>query len=175
MEYRRTLLDSAARLVCLTWQPKKAGWGKPMRPGGSRGIAVVFGFGTSSRRLLPKSLWSKDGQVQVSRVVCAVDCGQMVNPDTIRAQIEGGIIFRDHRSSLYGQITIKDGRVEQTNFDCKCCASMKRRRSEVHLIDSNEAQGALESRDWQSRLLVNAIFAATGKRLQIADRRRSLQ
>ncbi len=58
----------------------------------------------------------KDGQVRVQRVVCAVDCGTIVNPDTIRAQIEGGIIF-GITAALYGEITLKDGRVEQSNFD----------------------------------------------------------
>ena len=111
---------------------------------------------------------SKDGEVRVERVVCAVDCGQMVNPDTIRAQIEGGIIF-GITAALYGQITIKDGRVEQTNFDSYQILRINEAPTvEVHLIDSNEAPGGIGEPGTAAiaPAVVNAIFAATGKRLR---------
>ena len=168
VEYRRTLLDKAPRArAVLDLAAEKAGWGKPMPAGSGRGIAVVFGFGTYIAPVAEIAI-GKDGQVRVSRVVCAVDCGQMVNPDTIRAQIEGGIIF-GITAALYGQITIKDGRVEQTNFDSYQMLRINEAPTvEVHLIDSNEAPGGIGEPGTAAiaPAVVNAIFAATGKRLR---------
>jgi isoquinoline 1-oxidoreductase beta subunit len=168
VEYRRTLLDKAPRArAVLDLAAEKAGWGKPMPAGSGRGIAVVFGFGTYIAPVAEIAV-GKDGQVRVSRVVCAVDCGQMVNPDTIRAQIEGGIIF-GITAALYGQITIKDGRVEQTNFDSYQMLRINEAPTvEVHLIDSNEAPGGIGEPGTAAiaPAVVNAIFAATGKRLR---------
>ena len=168
VEYRRTLLDKAPRArAVLDLAAEKAGWGKPMPAGSGRGIAVVFGFGTYIAPVAEIAV-GKDGQVRVSRVVCAVDCGQMVNPDTIRAQIEGGIIF-GITAALYGQITIKDGRVEQANFDSYQMLRINEAPTvEVHLIDSNEAPGGIGEPGTAAiaPAVVNAIFAATGKRLR---------
>ena len=85
-------------------------------PGGTgRGIAVMFGFGTYIAEVAEVAV-DKGGQVRVQRVVCAVDCGRTIHSNTIKAQIEGGIMFGT-TAALYGEITLKEGRIEQSNFD----------------------------------------------------------
>ena len=110
----------------------------------------------------------KDGQVRVKRVTCAVDCGQVVNPDTIKAQMEGGIIF-GLTAALYGEITLKDGRVEQSNFDSYQVVRIDEApQVEVHIVQSGEAPGGIGEPGTAAiaPAVVNAIFAATGKRLR---------
>jgi isoquinoline 1-oxidoreductase beta subunit len=86
---------------------------------------------------------TSDGAVRVRRVVCAVDCGTVVNPDTVRAQIEGAIIF-GITAALYGAITLKDGRVEQTNFDTYQILRMNEAPAiEVHIVQSSEPPGGM--------------------------------
>src|SRR6516165_6812700 len=114
--YRRTLLDKTPRAkAVLDLAAEKAGWGQPLPEGVARGVSLQFVFATYMAQIAEVEV-SKDGSVRVRRVVCAVDCGTVVNPDTVRAQIEGAIIF-GITAALYGEITLKDGRVEQTNFD----------------------------------------------------------
>lgn len=109
--YRRTLLAKHPRhLRVLEAVAKKAGWGKPLPAGVGRGIAVHESFGSFIAQVAEVSLGPK-GQVQVSRVVCAVDCGRIVNPDTITAQMESAITF-GLSAAVYGAITLKNGRVE---------------------------------------------------------------
>ena len=111
---------------------------------------------------------AKDGSVRVKRVVCAVDCGIPVNPDTIRAQIQSGIIF-GITAALYGKITLKDGRVEQGNFDTYQILRMNEAPAiEVHIVQSSEAPGGIGEAGTSciSAAVTNAIFAATGKRLR---------
>ena len=95
---------------------------------------------------------SKDGAVRVRRVVCAVDCGIVVNPDTVQAQIEGAIIF-GITAALYGEITLKDGRVEQANFDTYQMLRMNEAPAiEVHIVQSSEPPGGMgEARDLGDR------------------------
>jgi isoquinoline 1-oxidoreductase beta subunit len=84
---------------------------------------------------------SNDGAVRVRRVVCAVDCGTVVNPDTVRAQVESGVIF-GITAALYGEITLKNGRVEQTNFDTYQMLRMNEAPAiEVHIVNNREAPG----------------------------------
>ncbi len=111
---------------------------------------------------------AKDGAVRVRRVVCAVDCGTVVNPDTVRAQIESGVMF-GITAALYGEITLKDGRVEQGNFDTYQILRMNEAPAvEVHIVAERRAAG----RHGRGRnvaivpAVANAIFAATGKRLR---------
>ncbi len=109
----------------------------------------------------------KGGQVRVQRVICAVDCGRSVNPDAVRAQIQGGAIF-GITVTLYGEITIKQGRVEQTNFDSYQILRINEAPViEVYLIDSEEAPGGIGEPGTAAiaPAVVNAIYAATGKRL----------
>ena len=111
---------------------------------------------------------SKDGEVSVRRVVCALDCGQTVNPDTIVAQIEGGIIF-GISAALWGEITLKNGRVEQNNFnDYRVLRINETPLIEVHLVKSTEAPGGIGEPGTIgiAPAIANAVFAATGKRIR---------
>ena len=113
--YRRALLDKAPRAkAVLELAAEKAGWGKPLPERVGRGVSVQFVFATYLAQVAEVEV-SKDGAVRVRRVVCAVDCGTVVNPDTVRAQIQSAIIF-GITAALHGEITLKDGRVEQSNF-----------------------------------------------------------
>ena len=116
VEYRRALLGKSPRMLgVLELAADKAGWGSPSPPGVGRGVSVQFAMGSYLSQIAEVEV-SKDGEVKVRRVVCAVDCGQIVNPDTIAAQIEGGIIF-GIGAALWGEVTLKNGRVEQNNFN----------------------------------------------------------
>jgi isoquinoline 1-oxidoreductase beta subunit len=118
-----------------------------------------------------------DGEVAVNRVVCAVDCGMVVNPNTIEAQIQGGIIF-GITAALYSEITIKDGRVEQSNFtDYRMLRIDQAPPIEVHIVKSSEAPGGIGEPGTAALApaLTNAIFAATGKRLRQLPVGRQLQ
>jgi isoquinoline 1-oxidoreductase beta subunit len=111
---------------------------------------------------------SKDGEVSVRRVVCALDCGAVVNPDTIAAQIEGGIIF-GISAALWGEITLKNGRVEQNNFnDYRVLRINETPLIEVHLVKSIEAPGGIGEPGTIgiAPAMTNAIFAVTGKRIR---------
>ena len=111
---------------------------------------------------------SKQGDVRVPRVVCAVDCGVIVNPDTVRAQMESGIIF-GISGALWGEITFKDGRVEQHNFnDYRILRINEAPVIEVHLVRSTEAPGGIGEPGTSAVMpaVTNAIFAATGKRIR---------
>jgi len=111
---------------------------------------------------------SNEGDVRVQRVVCAVDCGSIVNPDTVKAQMESGIIF-GITAALFGEITIKDGRVEQGNFDdYRMLRINETPLIEVHLVRSMEAPGGVGEPGTSAVMpaVANAIFAATGKRVR---------
>ena len=111
---------------------------------------------------------SNEGSVRVRRVVCAVDCGTVVNPDTVEAQIQSGIIFGT-TAALYGEITVKNGRVEQTNFDTYQIVRMNEAPAiEVHIVKSTEPPGGMGEAGTSAipPAVANAIFAATGKRLR---------
>ncbi|HMJ28681.1 MAG TPA: molybdopterin cofactor-binding domain-containing protein [Xanthobacteraceae bacterium] len=111
---------------------------------------------------------SRDGAVRVRRVVCAVDCGTVVNPDTVHAQIQSAVIF-DITAALYGQITLKDGRIEQSNFDSYQMLRMNEAPAiEGYIIQSSEPPGGMGEAGTSAIVptVTNAIFAATGKRLR---------
>src|SRR5436309_5401820 len=118
-EYRRALLDRSPRAkAVLELAAEHAGWGRPVAAGGGRGIALLHAFGSYIAQVADVVV-SKQGDVRVRRVVCAVDCGTVVNPDIVKAQMESGIVF-GITAALWGEITIKNGRVEQHNFhDCR--------------------------------------------------------
>ena len=151
----------------LTLAAEKAGWGTPLPAGRGRGVSVEFGFGSYLAQVAEVEV-ATDGTVRVHRIVCAVDCGMVVNPDTIAAQIEGGSIF-GLTAALHGAITLKDGRVEQSNFD----TYLPMRIDEVpvvetHLVKSSEAPGGIGETPTAvvAPAVTNAIFAATGKRIR---------
>ena len=168
VDYRRALLDKAPRARgVLDLAAEKAGWGTPLPAGIGRGVALLFGFGTYMAQVAEVAV-GKDGQVRVQRVVCAVDCGTVVNPDTVQAQIQGGIMF-GITAALYGAITIKDGRVEQSNFDSYQVLRINEAPAvDVHIVKSSEAPGGMgePATSAVSPAIVNAIFAASGKRLR---------
>jgi len=111
---------------------------------------------------------AKDGAVRVRRVVCAVDCGTVVNPDTVRAQIQSAIIF-GITAALHGEITLKNGRVQQTNFDTYQMLRINEAPAiEVHIVQSAEPPGGMGECGTSAIVpaVANAIFAAAGKRLR---------
>jgi isoquinoline 1-oxidoreductase beta subunit len=111
---------------------------------------------------------AKDGAVRVRRVVCAVDCGTVINPDTVRAQIQGAVMF-GITAALYGEITLKDGRVEQGNFDSYQILRINEAPAvEVHIVESAATPGGMGEAGTSAIVpaVANAIFAATAKRLR---------
>jgi CO/xanthine dehydrogenase Mo-binding subunit len=168
VEYRRALLGKSPRVLgALNLAAEKAGWGQPLASGLGRGVSVQFAMGTYLSQIAEVEV-SKDGEVSVRRVVCALDCGMVVNPDTIVAQIEGGIIF-GISAALWGEITLKNGRVEQNNFnDYRVLRINETPLIEVHLVKSTEAPGGIGEPGTIgiAPAIANAVFAATGKRIR---------
>jgi len=168
VEYRRALLGKSPRMLgVLELAADKAGWDQPLAPGVNHGVSVQFAMGTYLSQIAELEV-SKDGEVRIRRVVCAVDCGQIVNPDTIKAQIEGGIIF-GIGAALWGEVTLKNGRVEQNNFnDYRVLRINETPLIEVHLVNSAEAPGGIGEPGTIgiAPALANAIFAVTGKRIR---------
>jgi len=168
LAYRLTLLDKSPRAKnVLQIAAERSGWGKPLPAGQGRGIALCIGFGSFVAQVLQVTV-DKDGAVKTTHVWCVVDCGLQVNPDTIRAQMESGIIF-GLSAALHGEITIKDGRVEQTNFgDYRVLRINEAPKIAVTLVKSPEAPGGVGEPGTACVMpaLVNAVFAATGKRIR---------
>ena len=166
--YRRALLDQAPRArAVLDLAAQKANWGQPMPAGQGRGVSLQAAFRSYMAHVAEVEV-SKAGAVRVRRVVCAVDCGAPVNPDTIRAQLEGAVIF-GISAALHGEITLKNGRVEQTNFDTYQVLRMDEAPDiEVHIVASAEHPGGIGEPGTSAIMpaVANAIFAATGKRLR---------
>ncbi|MDA8431323.1 MAG: xanthine dehydrogenase family protein molybdopterin-binding subunit [Geobacteraceae bacterium] len=167
-QYRRRLLAKHPRtLKVLETAAKKAGWGRPLPSGHGRGIAVHESFGSFVAQVAELSVDST-GHIKVHRVVCAVDCGRIVNPDTIKAQMESGIVF-GLSAALYGAITLKAGRVQQGNFDDYPLVRMSAMpQVEVHIIASNEPPGGVGEPGVPpiAPAVANALFAASGARLR---------
>jgi len=166
--FRRDLLEHEPRMrAVLDLAAQKAGWSSaPLPPGKGRGIAVAEAFKTLVAQVAEVSV-DKDGKVKVDRVVCAVDCGTAINPDVIAAQIEGGIGF-GLGAALYGAITLKDGRVEQNNFDgYRVLRIDAMPKVEVHIVASTQAPTGIGEPGVApvGPAVANAIFAATGKRV----------
>jgi isoquinoline 1-oxidoreductase subunit beta len=166
IDYRRALLGNVPRMrSVLELAAAKAGWGSALPPRTGRGVSVQFAMGSYLSQIAEVEV-SKDGEVSVRRVVCAVDCGQIVNPDTIIAQMEGGIIF-GVSAALWGEITIKNGRVEQNNFnDYRVLRINEAPRVEVYLVHNAEAPGGIGEPGTIgiAPAIANAVFAVTGKR-----------
>jgi isoquinoline 1-oxidoreductase subunit beta len=166
--YRLALLDKTPRAkAVLALAAEKAGWRQPLPERVGRGVSLQFVFGTYMAQVAEVEV-AKDGAVRVRRVVCAVDCGTVVNPDTVRAQIQSAIVF-GVTAALYGKITLKDGRVEQTNFDSYQILRMHEAPAvEVYIVQSFEPPGGMGEAGTSAIVpaVANAIFAATGKRLR---------
>jgi isoquinoline 1-oxidoreductase beta subunit len=180
LAYRMALLDKNPRAkAVLQIAAERAAWDKALPSGHGRGIALCTGFGSFIAQVVEVSV-DKDGTVNPTRVWCAVDCGVQVNPDTIRAQMESGIIF-GLSAALYGEITLKDGRVEQSNFgDYRVLRINEVPRIDVALVKSEESPGGIGEPGTSCLMpaLTNAIFAATGKRIRklpVGDQARSAE
>ncbi len=171
--FRKTLLGGHPRHAgVLNLAAQKAGWGEPLAPGKpgerrGRGIAVHESFRTFVAQVAEVTV-QPDGRFKVDRVVCAVDCGVAVNPDVIRAQMEGGIAF-GLSAALFGAVTLKDGKVEQSNFDDYPILRMADMpKVEVHIVPSAEPPTGVGEPGTPviAPAVANAIFAATGVRLR---------
>jgi isoquinoline 1-oxidoreductase beta subunit len=166
--YRLALLDKAPRAkAVLALAAEKAGWGQPLPERVGRGVSVQFVFATYMAQVAEVEV-SRDGAVRVRRVVCAVDCGTVVNPDTVQAQIQSAIMF-GITAALHGKITLKDGRVEQANFDTYQILRIDEAPAiEVFIVQSSEPPGGMGEPGTSAIVpaVTNAIFAATGKRLR---------
>jgi isoquinoline 1-oxidoreductase beta subunit len=167
-DFRRSLLAKHPRhLGALELAAAKANWGAPLPKGHGRGIAVHFSFDSYVAEVAEVSL-SEQGQLRVHRVVAAVDCGQVVNPDGVAAQIEGGIIFA-LTAALKGEITLDRGRVQQRNFhDYQMLRINEAPQIEVHIVPSTEKPSGIGEPGVPpaAPAVTNAIFAATGKRIR---------
>jgi isoquinoline 1-oxidoreductase beta subunit len=145
----------------------KAKWGSPLPAGVYRGIAEHFSYGSYCAQVAEVSV-GRDGKVKVHRVVAAVDPGWVVNPDTFKAQIESGILY-GLSGALFGEITIKNGRVEQSNFDNYPVPRISDMpKVEVYILQGEGEQGGAGEPGVPSATpaVTNAIFAATGKRIR---------
>ena len=166
-EFRRRLLAKVPRyLAVLELAAEKAGWGKPLPNGRARGIAVVNNLGSFNAQVAEISV--NQGKLRVHRVVCAVDCGQVVNPAIVEQQIQSGIVY-GLSAALKGAITIDRGRVQQSNFHEYDVLRMDEMPAvEVHLVRNQERPGGIGEASTPSVVpaVTNAVFAATGKRLR---------
>ncbi len=167
-KFRHDLLGRTPRLMgVLDLAASKAGWGTPFQEGRGRGIAVHKSFESFIAHVAEVSV-GPDGQVRVHRVVCAIDCGRIVNPRTIEAQMEGAIAM-GLSAALYGEITLKEGRVEQGNFtDYPILHINEMPIVEVHIVSSRESPGGVGEPGLPpvAPAVTNAIFALTGKRIR---------
>lgn len=167
-QYRRELLSAQPRhRAVLDLAAQKAGWGTPLAAGRGRGIAVHHSFDSYVAQVAEVSV-AKDGGVKVHRVVCAIDCGTVVNPDIVEAQMESAIVF-GLSAALHGEITFKNGQVEQSNFhDYPVLTMSETPKMEVHIVSSNEPPTGVGEPGVPpvAPAVTNAIFAATGKRVR---------
>ena len=167
-EFRRKLLKKHPRhIVVLDKLAKKSGWKKPAPAGRFRGLAIHESFGSIVGQVVEISI-GKDGEIRVHRVTCVIDCGRHVNPDTIRQQMESGVIF-GLTAALKGKITIANGRVEQSNFhDYRMMYMAETPEIDVVIVENSENPGGVGEPGLPPSMpaLTNAIFAATGKRIR---------
>jgi isoquinoline 1-oxidoreductase beta subunit len=167
-EFRSRLLDKSPRhKAVLDLAAQKAGWGTPLPPGRFRGIAVQQANNTYVSEVAEISIGS-NGKVRVHRVVAAIDPGWIINPDTIKAQVESSIVY-GLTATFYGEITIKNGRVQQNHFfDYPILRINEMPEIEVYIVPSTETPGGVGEPAVPpiASAVVNAIFAATGKRIR---------
>jgi isoquinoline 1-oxidoreductase beta subunit len=166
-EFRRGLLGKAKRhLGVLELAAQKANWGSPLPAGRARGIAVAFSYGSYAAHVAEVSV-TPDGAIRVHKFVCAIDCGIAVNPDQVRAQMEGGAIYA--MTGMYDQITLDKGRVQQSNFhDYPMIRMAEAPVVETHILDSGEAPGGLGEPGVPTVApsVTNAVFVLTGTRIR---------
>jgi isoquinoline 1-oxidoreductase subunit beta len=167
--FRRKLLSdpkSQRLLGVLNLAADKAGWGKPLPAGHAHGIAVVNNIGSYNAQVAEVSV--EKGKLRVHRVVCAVDCGHVVNPAGVEQQIQSGIVY-GLSAAMKGAITIERGRVVQGNFNHYDVLRIDEMPVvEVHIVPSQAAPGGIGEASTPTIIpaVANAIYAATGKRLR---------
>lgn len=165
--FRRRLLKGSPRLLgVLELAAAKAGWGTPPAPGVFRGIAVARSFETDVAHVVEVSV--QGTEYTIKRIVSTVDCGLVVNPDIVRSQIESAVIF-GLSAARYGQITINNGQVQQSNFhDYQVLRINECPPIEVHIVASEASPTGIGEPGLPplAPALANALFAATGKRLR---------
>ncbi|KRO91954.1 MAG: hypothetical protein ABS24_08330 [SAR92 bacterium BACL26 MAG-121220-bin70] len=166
-EYRATRLKHLPRqLAVLRKAATEAQWDVPLAPGRGRGIALQECFGSIVAEVVEVTV--KDGNLSVDRVVAVIDAGYAISPDGMKAQIESGIIY-GLSAALYGEITIKDGAVAESNFhDYPSVRMSKAPVIETHIINSGETMGGAGEPGTPpiAPALANAIFNATGNRIR---------
>jgi len=165
--YRAAHMHDPRLRAALDLAAEKAQWDKPRRGGRHLGIAAHASFGSYVAQVVELSI-GKKREIRVHRVVCAVDCGMTVNPDTVVAQIEGSIVYA-LTAALKGSITVRNGRAEQSNFhDFPLLRFDEMPRVEVHLLASREEPGGIGEPGVPplAPALANAVYAATGKRIR---------
>ena len=164
-QFRMSLLEKQPRYAnVLKLAAEKAGWGKPLPQGRARGIALMEGYETYMAQVAEVSI--ENGRPKLHRVVVAVDLGRMVNPNIVEQQIESNIIF-GLQAALYGAITLKDGKVEQTNFhQYQLPRQSETPKIEMVIVKSNEKPGGIGEPGMAllGPTMANALFALTGKR-----------
>ncbi len=167
-QIRRQMLGNFPRhKAVLELAAEKAGWGTPLPEGHGRGLAVHSSFNSYVAQVAEVSV-NAEGKVHVHRVVCAVDCGRVINPDTVKAQMEGGIVF-GLTATLHCAITLKDGRVEQHNFnDYKILTMKEMPEVEIFIMPSDEPPTGVGEPGVPpiAPAVANAIFSLTGKRIR---------
>jgi len=165
--YRKAHAVHPRALAVLALAAEKAGWGKPLPPRWGHGISLQFAFGSYSSTVAELEV-AANGSVRVHRIVCAVDCGTVVNPDTVAAQFEGGSLF-GLTAALHGAITLKNGRVQQSNFhDYRPLRMHDSPTVETYLVKSAEPPGGIGETPTSAiaPAVTNAVFAATGVRIR---------
>ncbi|HTA73125.1 MAG TPA: xanthine dehydrogenase family protein molybdopterin-binding subunit [Gemmatimonadaceae bacterium] len=167
--YRRALLTKSPRaLAVLDLATEKAGWGQPLPAGHGRGVALLYCSWNTYMAQVAEVEVSPSHEIRVHRVVCACDCGQMVNPDIVTAQMEGGIIY-GLSGALWGEVTLKNGRVEQSNFtDYRVMRMNESPVIETHLVVNHEKPGGMgePATACIAPAVANAVYAVTGKRIR---------
>lgn len=168
VEFRRAYLAKQPRVLkVLNTAADKAGWGSPLPKGRARGIAVHESFGSVVAHVAEVSV--DNGQIRVHRVVSVIDCGLAVNPLTIAAQVEGAMAY-GLSAALHGQVTLKEGVVEQSNFhDYPILRMNEMPRTEVHIVETGAKSPTGVGEPGTPPIapaVANAIFALTGKRLR---------
>jgi isoquinoline 1-oxidoreductase subunit beta len=167
VEYRMSLLEKEPRYKnVLKLAADKAGWGKPLPAGHFQGVGLMEGYGTYMAQVAEISV--VNNKIKVHRVVIACDLGRMVNPNIVRQQLESSVIF-GLSAVLWGEITLKDGRVQQHNFDTYRVVRMPESpKIDMIIVDSTEKPGGIGEPGTAlvGATMANAVFAATGKRLR---------
>jgi isoquinoline 1-oxidoreductase subunit beta len=168
LDLRRKLLAKEPRMLAtLKLVAEKSGWGKPLPKGIGRGIATHFSFDSYVAQVIEASV-EKNGNVKVHRVFCAVDCGRAINPEIVKAQMEGSIIF-GLTAALKTEITLENGMVQQKNFhDYQMLRMFESPAIEVYIVPSDAPPTGVGEPGVPpvAPALSNAIFAVTGKRLR---------